>query len=104
MGRNNYHVYVKPSALNRLAAHIEFLARVSGSAAMSLYKHYEASLEFLAEHPESCPIYTPNIPIHAELRFKLFGKRYRIVFEIVTNAVYIYDIQDCRQDSDKNIV
>jgi hypothetical protein len=42
--------------------------------------------------------------IDAQLRYKLFGKRYRIVLEIVGNAVYVYDIQDCRQDVDKNII
>ena len=45
-----------------------------------------------------------EMPIDVQLRYRLFGKRYRIVFEIVGNSVYIYDIQDCRQDSDKNLM
>ena len=32
------------------------------------------------------------------------GKRYRAVFEIIDNNVYVYDIQDCRQDTDKSLV
>jgi len=31
-------------------------------------------------------------------------QRYRIVFEILDGTVYIYDIQDCRQDVDKSLV
>ena len=45
-----------------------------------------------------------EMPIDVQLRYRLFRKRYRIVFEIVGNSVYIYDIQDCRQDSDKNLL
>jgi hypothetical protein len=40
-----------------------------------------------------------------ELRYKLFGgNRYRIVFEVAKSDVYVYDIQDCRQDTDKNLL
>lgn len=99
-----YDVYVKPTAIRRLAAHIEFLARVSVAAAESLYDSYEEALEFLRDSPESCPLYIPKIHIDTVLRYKLFGKRYRIVFEIVGRDVFALDIQDCRQDSDRNVV
>lgn len=97
-------VLVEPSANNRLAEHIEFLARVSEQAAVRLYSTYEKALLFLENHAESCPPYAPDTPIDAQLRYKLFDSRYRIVFEIIGNAVYVYDIQDCRQNSDKNIL
>ena len=29
---------------------------------------------------------------------------YRIVFEIIDKAVWVYDIQNCRQNTDKNLV
>jgi hypothetical protein len=99
-----YHVFVEPSADWRLAAHIEFLARVNENAAVRLYKAYEESLKFLESSPKSCPLYIPQKLIDTELRYKLFGKRYRIVFEIIDNKVYAYDIQDCRQDIDKNLI
>ena len=97
-------VFVDPAADERLVKHLEFLARVSERAAVQLYNAYEKALGFLEESPESCPLYVPATPIDAQLRYKLFDERYRIVFEIVGNAVFIYDIQDCRQSSDKNIV
>lgn len=104
METEKYRVFVEPSADQRLAAHIEFLARVSEVAAFALYKAYEEALVYLENYPQSCPIYMPKIAIDTELRYKLFYKRYRIVFEIVDNTVYAYDIQDCRQDSANNLM
>jgi hypothetical protein len=104
MAAKKYRVFVDPQADRRLAAHIEFLARVSEAAAVHLYKDYDKALGFLSDSPASCPIYIPQKPTDAELRYKLFGKRYRIVFEIIGNAVFTYDIQDCRQDTDKKLV
>jgi len=99
-----YSVFVEPSADRRLASHFEFLSRVSEDAAFRLYDEYEETLRFLEYNPERCPPYVPKIPIDAQLKYRLFGKRYRIVFEICDKDVYVYDIQDCRQDSDKNIL
>ncbi|MCL2828824.1 MAG: type II toxin-antitoxin system RelE/ParE family toxin [Oscillospiraceae bacterium] len=99
-----YLVSVTPPADQRFANHIAFLARVSERAAMGLYQEYEEAFGFLEEAPESCPLYTTSILVDATLRYKLFGKRYRIVFEVVDNAVCIYDIQDCRQDTNKNLI
>lgn len=100
MHNNEYTVSVHPAAQDRLAAHLEFLAFISENAADKLFGAYEDAILFLSEYPESCPMYLPN----PRYRYKLFGKRYRIVFEIVEKAVYADDIQDCRQDMDKNLV
>jgi len=104
MESDKYHVNVEPSANRRFCAHIEFLARVSENAAVRLFEAYEKALDYLEKSPGSCPIYRSITSIDAQLRYKLFGKRYRIVFEIVGNAVYIYDIQDTRQGIDKNLI
>ena len=95
-----YSVSVYPPAEQKLAAHVEFLALVSENAAQNLYEAYEESLNFLETSPETCPIYLPN----PKYRYKLLSGRYRIVFAIDGQIVYVYDIQDCRQDSDKNFV
>jgi mRNA-degrading endonuclease RelE of RelBE toxin-antitoxin system len=34
----------------------------------------------------------------------LSGKRYRIVYQIADDTIYVDDVQDCRQDDDKNLV
>ncbi|MDR2590156.1 MAG: type II toxin-antitoxin system RelE/ParE family toxin [Oscillospiraceae bacterium] len=104
MEYREYVVLVDPSADKRLAIHIEYLARINENAAIRLYSDYEDALEFLKSNPNACSQYLPKKSIDAKLKYKLFGKRYRIVFEIIENAVYVYDIQDCRQDINKNIV
>ena len=100
----NYDVLVDPQADEKFNSHLEFLARVSEVAAVRLNAEREKALDFLEETPESCPIYLPDKPTDVKLRYKLFGGRYRIVFTIDEQMVYVYDIQDCRQDIDKNIV
>ena len=104
MASKEYSVFIEPSADERLASHIEFLARVNNDAAVKLFLEFEDALGILRDYPEICPLYMHNMPVDAILRYKLFGKRYRIVFEIVDNAVFVYDIQDCLQDTDKNLV
>ena len=99
-----YNVFVSPPADRKLAHHIEFLSRVSESAAKRLYMAYDDALGFLEQSPEVCPSYIPQKPIDADLKYKIFAKRYRLVFEIIDNAVYVYDVQDCRQDTDKSLV
>ena len=99
-----YNVYVDPAAYGKMYAHIRFLAQVSVPAAERLYDALNQAIKALKENPESCPSYTPQKPITATLRYKLCAKRYRIVFETVGNAVYVYDIQDCRQDADKRFI
>jgi len=99
-----HKVFIEPEADRRLAGHIEFLARVSESAAYRILEAYEEALAFLESSPEICPIYSSGNQVDAQLRYKLFGKRYRIVFEIVDNSVYVYDIQDCRQSAERNLL
>jgi hypothetical protein len=99
-----YFVSVDIEADKKLAAHIEFLARVSETAAVNLYEKYEEALDYIGGSPLSCPLYISQKPTDAELRYKLFGMRYRMVFEAIGNVVFVYDIQDCRQDTDKNLL
>ena len=98
-----YRVTVDDNALIKLEEHIEFLARISESAALRLYDEYKESLDNLSKNPHMYPIYQ-NHSLNAELHCKIFYKRYRMVFETIDANVYIYDIQDCRQDTDKNLL
>jgi len=99
-----YSVKVDSAAYEKMYEHFRFLARISVLAAERLYAAYEEALRFLEYSPEICPSYISKNETDVDLKFKLFGKRYRIVFEIIDNAVYVYDVQDCRQDMDKSLV
>ena len=103
ISNRKYNVSVDPAANDRMIDHIRFLARVSVEAAERLYEAMAESINSLNENPGICPLYA-WYPSNRELRYKLCGKRYRIVFEIIDNDVFIYDIQDCRQDMDKNLL
>ena len=101
---SNYNVHVDTAAYDKMFDHIRFLAQVSISAAERLYGDLTESIDFLKSSPASCPLYLSVRLKDVELHYKLCGKRYRIVFEIIGNDVFVYDIQDCRQDTDKSLV
>jgi len=110
MIEQKYNVSVDAVVNDRMLDHVRFLAQVNIPAAERLYDEMAKAITELEENPKSCPKYFSagqyalTSPTEAELRYKLCGKRYRIVFEVDNNNVYVYDIQDCRQDSDKNLL
>jgi len=98
-----FSINVKSNAVDRLDLHIEFLANVSEAAAVGLFKEYVKSLKAVSENPYMYRRYESNESDN--LRYKLFYKnRFRMVYEIVEKAIYVYDIQDCRQNTDKNLI
>ena len=104
MAEHKYKVSVDSAVNDRILKHVRFLARVSIPAAERLYDALAKAIIELENNPKSCPKYTSTSLTGVELRYKLCHKRYRIVFEIVNDNVYVYDIQDCRQDTDKNLL
>ena len=104
MPRTEFAVSVDVSAKAKMANHTKFLAQVSVPAAQRLRNAYYSALKSLETNPHRCPLYNTNSDIEEELRYLLFSKRYRIVFEIDGKAVYVYDVQDARQDTDKNLI
>ena len=104
MPSTRYVVKVDTAAYFKMYAHEHFLAQVSVPAAQRLHDAFESALNSLEENPCGYLRYEPHSKIEAELHRMLFAKRYRIVFEIRGDTVYIYDVQDCRQDIDKNLV
>ena len=104
MLEHRYTVHVDSAANDRMCDHVLFLAQVSVSAAERLHDVLGEAIHALENCPKMCPPYLSKLPTSAELHYKLFAGRYRMVFEIIGSAVHIYDIQDCRQDTDKNLV
>ena len=99
-----YEVSIDHAAYNKMYEHVKFLAKASISAAERLYVELDEAIIFLKSNPESYPRYYQQYLSDINLRYKLFGKRYRIVFEIIGNKVFAYDIQDCRQSIEKSLV
>ena len=99
-----YHVYVDPAANDRMAEHMEFLARVSEEAANRLLDDLMAGVRSLKKLPFRNPVYNrPYLPID-KYRGLLIDKRYRMIYQVDDNCVFVDDIQDLRQDNDKNIL
>ena len=99
-----YDVIVAPAANDRMAEHLEFLARVSEDAANRLLDEMLADIRSLAQSPYRNPVYNrPYLPID-KYRCLISGKRYRIIYQIDGDFVFVDDIQDGRQDDDKSVL
>lgn len=99
-----YHVYVDPAANDRMAEHMEFLARVSEDAANRLLDELMKGIRSLAKMPFRNPVYDRPYLSPGKYRYLIVGRRYRIVYQIDGDTVFVDDIQDCRQDNDKSIL
>ena len=99
-----YHVYIDPAANHRMAEHLEFLARVSEDAAERLLNELITGIRSLEQMPFRHPVYNRRYLPMDKYRSLTIKKRYRIVYQIEGNCVFVDDIQDCRQNNDKNIL
>jgi plasmid stabilization system protein ParE len=99
--RAAYHVIIVPAANDRMYDHFEFLARVSARAAEKLLQGLVVDIRSLVRMPYRNPVYDqPYLP-NGKYRYMMSCDRYRIVYQIEENTVFVDDIQDCRQ-SDKS--
>ncbi|MDR3344107.1 MAG: type II toxin-antitoxin system RelE/ParE family toxin [Oscillospiraceae bacterium] len=97
----NVHIDVR----RKLNSHVSFLANVSVSASVRLRDEFAQALRSLRRKPHRYPKYYSPFGVTDELRYRFCSKqRYRIVFKVVDNTVYIIDVQDCRQDTEANYV
>ncbi|MDR1083060.1 MAG: type II toxin-antitoxin system RelE/ParE family toxin [Coriobacteriales bacterium] len=88
----------------RMLEHFEFLARVNEAAATKLLDTLTRDIRSLAKMPQRNPLYDkPNIS-SGEYRWMLSAKRYRIVYEIADDTVFIEDIQDCSESDEKRLL
>ena len=92
-----YQVVVDPAANDRMYEHFEFMARVSETAAEKLLDVLSASICSLENMPQRNPVYArPYLPSD-KYRYLLSCDRYRVIYQIEGNTVFVDDIQDCRQ-------
>jgi len=92
-----YHVIIDPAVNDRMYEHFEFLARVSVPAAEKLLDSLVTDMNSLSIMPYRNPVYDRPYIERGKYRYMISADRYRIVYQITDNTVYVDDIQDCRQ-------
>ena len=102
MQSKKYSVILSRRADNMLVEHTEFLARVSPEAARRLLDGFSKIMLVLSNTPQQYPyadsVDAPGIP-PATYRKCLFGNRYKALFLMDDDIVYIDAIIDCRQEN-----
>lgn len=99
-----YHIIVAPTANDRMVEHFEFLAKVSENAANKLLDRLVDDIQSLQKMPFRNPVYDrPYVP-PLKYHYMMSSKRYRIVYQVVNDTVFVDDIQDCRQSYDKDLL
>lgn len=97
-----YDVVVSDAALSMLDNHIDFLARISVSAAEKLMDTILDDMASLANFPERFPIYRNQFIPDNRYRKMVSSKRYLIIYEVDNDlekpTVYVDYVVDCRQD------
>ncbi len=99
-----YQVIIASDANDRMYDHFKFLARVSVNAANRLLDVLLKDIAKLRTDPFRYTVYNRPYIIVGKYHYILSNKRYRIVYQITGNQVFVDDIQDCRQDDDKSIL
>jgi mRNA-degrading endonuclease RelE of RelBE toxin-antitoxin system len=93
-----YRVFVSPAANDRSYAHFVFLAQVSETAADVFLARFIKDIQFLEYMPQRNPYFDRPYLEQRKYRYKFSCHRYRIVYQIIKDGVFVEDIQDCRQD------
>jgi mRNA-degrading endonuclease RelE of RelBE toxin-antitoxin system len=99
-----YRILVSPSANDRMQDHFSFLAQASEPAARNLLTRLIKDIQSLEYMPQRNPYLDRPYLEQGKYRYKLSYRRYRIVYQIVKDYVFVEDIQDCRQDDDKSLL
>ena len=92
-----YQVITASRVDRQLLQHVEFLSRVSISAAKRFRQEYAGILDELEENPFRFPLDTDyNLP-DGVYHKALFAKWYKALFIIQDHTVYLDAVVDCRQ-------
>jgi plasmid stabilization system protein ParE len=82
--------------------HTEFLARISVPAAKAFYKEFEDTLGRMKENPYQFPPEDDmNLP-DGQYRKAPFAKRYKAIFTVEQETIYLDAVVDCRMDNKNN--
>ncbi|MDR2897557.1 MAG: type II toxin-antitoxin system RelE/ParE family toxin [Spirochaetaceae bacterium] len=102
MMQQMYSVILAERAEEMLLSHTEFLAQVRGSGAYRLIEDFKKAADMLAGNPFQFPFAdemdVPGIPVET-YRKCLFGWRYKALYLVEDDQVYIDAIVDGRQEN-----
>ena len=99
-----YTVIAAARVDGQLVRHIRFLAQVSIPAARRFRKQYAGVLDRLEENPHQFPWETdPNLP-EKLYRRALFASRYKALFLVENDKVYLDAVVVCRQSAEAHPV
>ena len=105
MRKRKYSVELSRRAERMLLSHTEFLARVSPAAARRLVSSLREVKVRLADNPYQFPcadeLDVPGIPPETYRKCLFYG-RYKALFVIEGNDVFVDAVIDCRQEN-KNL-
>jgi len=99
-----YRIVVDPAANDKMYDHFEFLAQYSEQAAGKLLDGLVTDINSLEFMPYRNPVFDrPYLP-RGKYRYMLSCDRYRIIYQIEGDIVFVDDIQDCRQSDGKSLL
>ena len=96
-----YTVIVSKRAGTMLVRHAQFLSNVSVPTARGLVMDFQKILDSLEENPFQFPVETEYELPPGLYRKALFCKRYKALFSVEGETVYLDAVLDCRQDNAK---
>lgn len=93
-----YKVVVSKEADSMLLRHTAFLANVSIPASRSFLSAFREAKSMLSQFPLSGAYENhPSLPPETYRKYLFYG-RYKILYEVVQETVYVDAVLDCRQD------
>jgi mRNA-degrading endonuclease RelE of RelBE toxin-antitoxin system len=92
-----HRIFISPSANERMYDHFLFLAQVSEDAARNLLAQLINDIQSLEHMPQINPYLERPYLEQGKYRYRLSCRRYRIVYQIIRDCVFVEGIQDCRQ-------
>ena len=99
-----YTVVIDPAANDRMYDHYEFPGQASKKAAEELLAGLVKDIRSLEYMPYRNPVYDRPYLQRGKHRYMLSCGRYRIVYIIEGNTVFVDAIQDCRQSDNNNLL
>ena len=105
MAHKKYTVTLAKRAEKMLIAHIGFLMQASPSAVDKLLLKLKNENKILSQNPFQYPyadeLDAPGIPTETYRKCLIYG-RYKLIYRIQQNSVYVDSVIDCRQEN-KNL-